>query len=79
MYIRREDDRQCMYYLYLCIFAGRTMDSVYVLFIFMYICREDDGQCLCIIISPNDVFGDIMVLASLPHPRPPCPRPPRRR
>ena len=28
-----------------------------------------------IIISPNEVFGDIMVLASPPHPRPP--RPPR--
>ena len=28
-----------------------------------------------IIISPNEVFGDIMVLAS----RPPHPRPPRRR
>ena len=30
-----------------------------------------------VIISPNEVFGDIMVLASPPHP--PCPRPPRRR
>ena len=31
-----------------------------------------------VIISPNEVFGDIMVLASPPPPRP-RPRPPRRR
>ena len=31
---------------------------------------------LVIIISPNEVFGDIMVLAS-PPPPPPPPRPPR--
>ena len=32
--------------------------------------------CDVIIISPNEVFGDIMVLAAPPPPRPPPPRPP---
>ena len=44
---------------------------------------SDSEQCsnrleLDLIISPNEVFGDIMVLASPPRPPPP-PRPPRRR
>ena len=33
-------------------------------------------EATIVIISPNEVFGDIMVLAAPPPPRPPRPPPP---
>ena len=51
-----------------------------ILHIAVYINSPMVFAVLCIytklIISPNEVFGDIMVLASPPRPRPRPPRPP---